>query len=813
MATQYRCKNQNRLRKLSQSTLNGIDFLEVADDQQLLKVHFVHDLSATLTPANVVITGGVRVKAATVGAAGPAGQQVVIDGDLRVVAITAAGKVLTVTVNVPGDFSTYTLRLITSPTNLQPPTAFDLQLSEVDFSFKIDCPSDFDCAPVTDCPPEKLAEPEINYLAKDYASFRRLMLDRMSVVMPAWQERNAADVQVALIELLAYAGDQLSYFQDAVATEAYLGTAHKRTSVRRHARLLDYFMHDGCNARVWVCFEYTGGAATLTLDQGTQLFTRGAVETPLIAPLDKARMLREEQPAVFETLAAVTLQEARNELHFYTWEEANCCLPRGATRATLISTPDLGLTIGDVLVFEEMLSPTTGKPADADPTHRHVVRLTTVAETEDSLPTTPVALLEIGWGVEDALPFSLCLSAVTDQDQAITDVSMARANVVLADHGLRITPPETLAPVPQQGAYQPGLAAGPLTQQGQVVDSITKALTPFDQTVSASAALRWDLRNVRPWITLQDANSENWTPQRDLLNSDRFAREFVVEIEQAGTAYLRFGDGLLGEKPDAATTFTADYRVGNGVNGNVGATAIARIVHTDANIRRIWNPLPAMGGVEPETMEQVRQFAPQAFRTQERTVTADDYREVTQRRPDVQKAAATLRWTGSWYTAFVTVDRKGGLPVDATFKQDMRDYLNRYRLAGYDLEINGPIFVPLAIGLAICVKPGYFASDVKQALLQAFSSGTFVDGQRGFFHPDNFTFGQPLYVSQLYATALQVAGVDSMAIQKLQRFGQIAQQEIQNGLLTVGSLEVIRLDNDPNFPENGKIDFVMRGGQ
>ncbi|MCX6047073.1 MAG: putative baseplate assembly protein, partial [Chloroflexi bacterium] len=776
MATQYRCTNQNRLRKLSQSTLNGIDFLEVADDQRLLQVHFVHDLPATLTPANVVITGGVRVKAATIGAAGSAGQQVVIDGDLRVVAVGTASKLLTVTVNLPGDFSTYTLRLITSPTNLQPPASFDLQLSEVDFSFKIDCPSDFDCAPTTDCPPEKLAEPEINYLAKDYASFRRLMLDRMSVVMPAWQERNAADLQVALVELLAYAGDQLSYFQDAVATEAYLGTAHKRTSVRRHARLLDYFMHDGCNARVWVCFEYTGGATTLTLDQGTQLFTRGALETPLIAPLDKTRVLREEQPTVFETLTPVTLQEARNELHFYTWEDANCCLPRGATRATVIKAPGLALTIGDVLVFEEVLSPTTGQRADADPAHRHVVRLTSVEQTEDRLPATPIELLEIAWGDADALPFPLCLSAVTDQDQAIGDVSVARANVVLADHGLRVTPPEGLAPVLDQGTYRPTLAAGPLTQQGQVVDPTTKALTPFDSTASASAALRWELRNVQPWITLQDNTGEQWTPQRDLLNSDRFAREFVVEVEQDGTASLRFGDGLLGQKPDAATTFQANYRVGNGSNGNVGATAIARIVHTDANITRIWNPLPAVGGVEPETMEQVRQFAPQAFRTQERTVTAADYREVTQRRPDVQKAAATLRWTGSWYTAFVTVDRKGGLPVDANFQQELRTYLNRYRLAGYDLEINGPIFVPLEIVLAICVKPGYFASDVKQRLRQVFSSGNLTGGQRGFFHPDNFTFGQPLYVSQLYETALQVAGVDSMEIQKLQRFGQTAQQ-------------------------------------
>ena len=67
--------------------------------------------------------------------------------------------------------------------------------------------------------------------------------------MPDWQETHAPDLGVALVELLAYAGDYLSYYQDAVATEAYLGTARQRISVRRHARLVDYRMHEGCNAR------------------------------------------------------------------------------------------------------------------------------------------------------------------------------------------------------------------------------------------------------------------------------------------------------------------------------------------------------------------------------------------------------------------------------------------------------------------------------------------------------------------------------------------------------------------------------------
>jgi hypothetical protein len=816
MATQYRCNNQQRLKEIiGKPGFNGIDYLEVSGDQKTLRVYCVNEIAnAGSWPdaGTAVITGGVRVRGATLAETSPGGGRLVIDRDLRVGEVTANDRVITVPVNQPGDFSEYTLRLIASATDLAAPDGFDRQLSEVTFSFKVDCPSDFDCAPEEACESEALPEPEINYLAKDYASFRRLLLDRMSVIMPGWQERNPADVQMMLVELLAYVGDHLSYAQDAAATEAYLGTARQRISVRRHARLLDYFMHDGCNARAWVCFDYAG-ASDLTLEAGAQLLTRGAAETPLVAPAEFARVLREEKPEVFETLHPVTLQAARSEIRFYTWGDSNCCLPAGATRATLVSVPGLVLAPGDVLVFEEVKSPTTGVPADADPAHRHAVRLTEVdATVEDALPATPVKLIEIAWAAEDALPFPLCLSATTDQDEQMTDVSLARGNVALADHGLRVSPPEALEPVPASGSYRPRLKQGPLAQQGRVRDPQNQAaLIVFDPTAPARAAMSWALRDVQPCITLSDGSAA-WTPQRDLLGSDRFATEFVVEVEADGAATLRFGDNVLGRRPEPGALFEAEYRVGNGIAGNVGADAIARVVHTSSDILRVWNPLPATGGVDPEAMEQVRQFAPQAFRVQERAVTPADYVEVAQRRSDIQRAAATMRWTGSWYTAFVTADRVGGQAVDDRFEVDLRSYLDRYRMAGVDLEINGPIPVPLELSLLICVKAGHFRSDVKQALLRAFANRSYPDGRRGFFHPDNFTFGQSLYLSRVYEAALAVDGVESVEVQKFQRWGKTPQGELAAEVLTVGPFEVIRLDNDPNFPENGKIEFNMAGG-
>src|SRR5262249_50571583 len=73
---------------------------------------------------------------------------------------------------------------------------------------------------------------------------------------------------------------------------------------------------------------------------------------------------------------------------------------------------ELRLQPGDVLFFEEVLEPKTNNPVNADPAHRHIVRLTRVEEAFDMLYDPPVPVLEIEWAAEDALPFPLCLSAI-----------------------------------------------------------------------------------------------------------------------------------------------------------------------------------------------------------------------------------------------------------------------------------------------------------------------------------------------------------------------------------------------------------------
>jgi Baseplate J-like protein len=862
-------RRRNAVKELT-SPVNGIDFLEVDDDQadppsarqRFLFVHFVKGLNpGQLKINNVLIEGGERVKDIEVvdvkcGAVGPAPYN---DARVMVVEVKAAG-----------DFSTYTLRLVEDAARARAqgaevqdsafrktPEGFDPILSSVDFSFKILCESDFDCQPARVCPPEELAQPDINYLAKDYASFRQLMLDRMAAIMPNWRERNPADLGIALVELLAYVGDYLSYQQDAVSTEAYLRTARRRASVRRHARLVDYLMSDGSNARAWIHVRAQNGVSNLWLRSyrerealswsgQTKVFTKFLTRvTSLPKTLNLSSQTYKQalvaRPQVFEPLHDLPLYAEHNELRFWTWGARECCLPLGATSATLRGHYP-NLKPGHVLILTEALGPATGQRADADPSHRQAVRLQKVSLSQDPIGgqfTTPASgnplpVTEIEWHEEDALAFPLCVSSREDTNY-FEDVSVALGNIVLADHGLTIAD-EALPEVPGANMaltkvaeaaasrcnpeepeltlvrYRPLLRSGPLTQAAPFIFD--------DSSISARAALKWEMRRVLPEISIaEDGVDERWRPVRDLLNSSASQREFVVETETDGTATLRFGDDRFGSRPAASASLTATYRVGNGQSGNVGADTLLHLASNDpaliANVEAIRNPLAARGGTEPETNERVRQDAPSAFRTQERAVTMDDYAEKAQGRCDlgVQRAAATLRWTGSWRTVFVTADRLAGRAVDEKFEKDLRLCLERYRMAGHDLEVDAPRFVSLEVEMAVCVKRGYLTSDVKQALLEVFSNRVSTDGRRGLFHPDNFSFGQPVYLSRLFAAAQATPGVDSVEITKFQRQGINSNEALVNGQLNLGRLEIARLDNNPDFSERGVFRLTMKGGQ
>jgi hypothetical protein len=524
--------------------------------------------------------------------------------------------------------------------------------------------------------------------------------------------------------------------------------------------------------------------------------------------LDAAQAALDADAQAFELLQPLTLHSAHNAIGFHTWSDDDCCLPPGATRAFLRDRDELPLQLrpGDVLVLEATAGPFTGEPADADPAQRHAVRLRRV-EPMHRDPVTGEPYVEVEWFEVDALPFALCLSRRIDGRG--TELARATGNVALADHGFTASRKAALAVVP--GGRMPRLslehsARAPLTQQGRVRVAGDDEPRLIDPATGAVAALRCDPADARPALDLRNTGDRRrWTPRRDLLASGAEALEFVVEVENDGPAVLRFGDGVQGRRPPAAQALRARVRTGNGTAGNVGAEAISHVVGPFEGITRVRNPMAAQGGVEPLPLADARLYAPQAFRRQERAVTAEDYAAVMEREPRVQRAVATRRWTGSWHTMFITVDRRGGEGGDAGFEAELLRFIERYRLAGHDVEIDAPRYVALDIELHVCARPGHFPADVQRRLLDAFSARRLGAGRSGFFHPDRHSFGQPVMLSAVIATAMAVPGVAFVTPTRFQRLGRAAAGEIAAGRIALARLEIARLDNDPNAPEHGRL--------
>jgi hypothetical protein len=703
---------------------------------------------------------------------------------------------LVVRTDSPGDLSPYKL-VIADPEA----TGFDPCLAEATFGFGVDCDTELDCPTAPPCPPARVAEPVIDYLSRDYAGLRQLLLDRLSTVAPAWTDRNAADTGVTLVEIFAYLGDLLAAAQDAVSAEAYLGTARRRVSVARHARLLDYTMHQGAAARAWLALEVD--------EDVSAAFARRAACMPAGDPARDMipagwQVSSPDGTIAFHTLHPVTPLAARNAIDIYTWGQQHCCLPLGATSATLVGTKaGLGLAQGEVLVLEEVHGAGLEEPPDK--THRWPVRLSQ-DPVDDHDPVTGTDVVEVTWYDEDRLPFPLCAWRFPlGRCQGDTGAAVARGNVVLAGHGALVeNEPVVPFEVPVQGRYSPALAHRGLAYAVPYADAASRALP-------AARAQAIDPRDALADMTRLTDGRDGWTLQRDLLASDRFAPDYVAEPDDDGTVHLRFGDDVSGRQPMPGQKFTASYRVGGGTAGNVGRDVLTLPVSAKPGVT-VRNPLPASGGTEPEPVEQVRQFAPQAFRVQERAVTDDDYAAAAALDPRVQRAVGTRRWTGSWYTEFVTVDRQGGIGADVSFRAELAAELEPYRMAGSDIVVQPPVYVPLDIALDVCVASGYFRGTVKAALIEAFSARDLPGGGRGFFHPGNFTFAQPVYLSKVVAASMAVAGVAWVDVVTFQRFGQQSAGELAAGLISMDRLEVARCDSEATDPAEGRITFIMTGG-
>jgi hypothetical protein len=794
---------------LASTLFNGVDFVEIANTAQtVLRVHFLNAVAIGSLDAAPTITGGETIPTVATHPVQPAdwGWD---DGHV----------VLTLRVDAPGDFSNYTLTLANK-------NKIDAFFGSVVFSFKAGCPADVDCAPTpATALPAPSTGPTIDYLAKDFSSFRQALLDFSTQSYPNWQERSEADFGIMFLEALSAVGDELSYLQDRVAAEQTLLTATQRRSATRHARLVDYEPRPAVSATTILQFD-VDASAPATMPVGLQVFAPGADGVPIYFETGLGLNDASAQPPLDPRW------NSDASIAGYWFDESVRRLPVGAT-SMYLQGHGYGFQPGQALLIE------TAPSADSlDPPQLQIVHLLPAGdpsgpwalESQDEIFNRPVTL--IAWIVSDALTAARDLASTT-----------VIGNIVAATQGRTLQESFMIGPSTSTAPNAPPLA---LERLGALAAENSSGRPAVRMRTLAAAPVTWlpqpdSPGSFQPEIDVNAASSAAgdpdagpWSWAQSLLQAGAFLNVFTLDSasynplgvnSDGSTTYeydgdsgdtIRFGDGRFGASPSPGTTFTIRYRVGAGAAGNVASGAISRIDASTASkngLKTVSNPFAAAGGQDRETLLSIQRNAPQQFRSvMLRAVLPADYSAAAQTQPWVKRASTSRRWTGSWLTTFTTPEPVASETILTTDRIGLIDLLNRYRMAGTEVYVPDPDYVSIDLAIDICAQTSAFAAQVRQDVSTALAPAG-GKGSGAFFAVSTFGFGQPLYRAALEMAIQAVPGVDGVTSIRFRLSDHSLDFAEMGDSVTVGANQILRCDNDPSLPNSGALSISVGGGR
>jgi hypothetical protein len=288
------------------------------------------------------------------------------------------------------------------------------------------------------------------------------------------------------------------------------------------------------------------------------------------------------------------------------------------------------------------------------------------------------------------------------------------------------------------------------------------------------------------------------------------SRKFVVERDRFNT-YLQFGSGdtaagqiiadpqavameIFGKSYVTDTTFdptrlsktesfgispynttlTVVYRAVNPNDSNLGAGALTSVATADMEFPdrtalvsatantviaslEVNNEMPIVGNVTTPTSDEVKRRVYDTFPTQNRAVTQADYENVAYRMPakfgsikrcSVQRDPDSMKRNLNMYV--ISEDQFGKLTTtNSTIKNNLRTWLNHYRMINDTVDILNPFVINIAIEFSARPTPD---ADRYVVLEQA------INALKELYNTP-FYIGEQLSVTDIYAKLREVNGV------------------------------------------------------
>jgi len=227
----------------------------------------------------------------------------------------------------------------------------------------------------------------------------------------------------------------------------------------------------------------------------------------------------------------------------------------------------------------------------------------------------------------------------------------------------------------------------PLTQRFLFTSANTSFLIPNANT---------EVSSITVTVT-SSGSAQTYTEATDLESANSSSRYFFVEADRNKKYKVGFGDGVLGQKPAFNSTVAVSYRVCSGerANGANNFTAVSTVGGQSAFTLRVISR--AEGGAPVESIESIRFNAPQMYETQNRAVTADDYKRIILRdNPDLEAISV---WGGEdndppiYGKVYVAAKPLLGTLLSTNRKNAIKSAIRKYNVQSIDVEMADPAYL------------------------------------------------------------------------------------------------------------------------
>jgi hypothetical protein len=234
-------------------------------------------------------------------------------------------------------------------------------------------------------------------------------------------------------------------------------------------------------------------------------------------------------------------------------------------------------------------------------------------------------------------------------------------------------------------------------------------------------------------------------------------------------------------------TLYVQYTVGGGVDANVPAGDIARIMstagitavnplYTNTSLLTLVcnNPIPASGGRSGDTVEEIRLNTLNAFSSQLRAVTKNDYMNRALSMPSefgtiakvyVEQASSLSVKSGNnplidnnplalsmYILAYDNNKKLQTATLD--LKNNLKQYLEPFRMSTDSISIKDAFYINLGLNFDVRIIPGLSNKQVLSDCILAL---------KDFFDTDKWQVNQPIVLSDVFSLLLQVKGVQSVS--------------------------------------------------